>query len=85
MVHLVVRHLPAQHGSLHVRGAEVDPAPDPGADDLLDRIREGATLLVGHGAGKHLLLTAVNATLLVPKKLLKVRAIAPLTQPCPEG
>ena len=30
----------AQHGSLHVGGAEVDAGPDAGVDDLVDRLRE---------------------------------------------
>jgi len=35
-----VRHLLADHGSLHVGGAEVDAGPDAGVDDLLQRVRE---------------------------------------------
>ena len=36
----VVGDLLAEHGSLHVGGAEVDAGPDAGVDDLLERIRE---------------------------------------------
>ena len=34
----VMDDLLAEHGSLHVRGAEVDPARDAGVDDLLERV-----------------------------------------------
>ena len=37
-------------------------------------------LLAGHGAGKHLLLVAVNGTTSVPKKSCIADTIAPLTQ-----
>ena len=42
-------------------------------------------VLAGHGAGKHLLLTAVNETLSVPKNSCSACTIAPLTQVCPDG
>ena len=34
----VMDDLLAEHGSLHVRGAEVDPARDAGVDDLIERV-----------------------------------------------
>jgi hypothetical protein len=33
----VVDDLLAEYGALHVRGSEVDAAPDAGVDDLLER------------------------------------------------
>src|SRR5512132_4561193 len=43
-------------------------------------------LVVGQGAGgEHLLLTAVNAILSVPKKACSACTIAPLMQVCPDG
>src|SRR5262245_26828107 len=42
-------------------------------------------LLVGQGAGLHLLLVAVNETLSVPKKSCRACTKAPLMQVCPDG
>jgi hypothetical protein len=36
----VMRDFLAEHGALHVGGAEVDARPDSSIDDLLGRIRE---------------------------------------------
>jgi len=36
----VVGDLIAEHGALHVGGAEVDPRPHPSVDDLLECVRE---------------------------------------------
>src|SRR5918998_1126946 len=41
--------------------------------------------LGGHGAGEHLLLTAVNVILSVAKKALSACRVAPLMQVCPAG
>src|SRR6266511_1796307 len=42
-------------------------------------------LLDGQGAGVHLLLIAVNATLSVPKNAFSACTVAPLMQVCPAG
>src|SRR6266511_3115065 len=48
----VVGDLLAEHGSLHVRGAEVDAAPDTGVDDLLERVREAVEAPGRTGRGR---------------------------------
>ena len=50
----VVGDLLAEHGALHVGGAEVDPAPDAGVDDFLERIREAVEAPRRTGRGKAL-------------------------------
>jgi hypothetical protein len=45
-----VRDLLAEHATLHVRGAEVDTAPDPSVDDFLECGESRSKLRFGHGA-----------------------------------
>ncbi len=76
----VVDDLVAEHRSQHVRGAEVDAAPDARVDDLLQRVGETVEGPGRTGAGRHLLLIAVKATLSVPKKACSACTVAPLKQ-----
>src|SRR6266508_1107622 len=48
----VVGDLLAEHGSLHVRGAEVDAAPHTGVDDPLERVREAVEAPGRTGRGR---------------------------------
>ena len=45
----VVGDLLAEHGALHVGGAEVDAGPHSGVDDLLGRVREPIEAARGTG------------------------------------
>ena len=73
---------PTDVGTRHVRVAEVDPAPDPRLDDLVEGLGEAVEVprLPGVAAAED-----VERDPSVPKKSRSVFRTDPLTQPCPDG
>ena len=72
--------------ALDVGGAEVDAAPHPCVDDLLQSVGEPVEVPgpLGSPTGKRPECTS-NSILSVPKNSRSVLRTDPLTQPCPEG
>ena len=71
----------AEHGSLHVGGAEVDVGPHSSIDDLLERVGEPLKAPCRTG----FVADALKPILSVPKKFWSVFTNAPVAQQCPEG